>query len=335
MHRTRIDLARIAELDNLARAAWLAGRGKGRRGEVAGFFTDLEGHLRRLADGILDGSRPLGVFRAFTVWDPKRRLIHAPCFEDRVLHHALFAHAGPVLERTLVPSCFACRPGKGPLAAVQHAQAALRRYPWYVKIDVRGYFDSIDQQRLLGLLARRFKGAGLLALFARILAGYATAPGKGLPIGTLASQHFANFYLDGLDRLLLERLGARAHVRYMDDCLWWCDSREQARATLREVLAYAADPCLLTIKASAQINRSSHGVGFLGHRILPGSLRLSRRRRRRFVARRAHWEQAYAAGRLDALGLQRAWAAVYSIVATADSQGWRRLALARHPPLDA
>ena len=141
MRRTRIELPDIADLGNLAQAAYLAGRGKRQRPEVAAFFADLERSLGRLAEGILAGTRPLGLYRPFPVWDPKRRLIHAPCFEDRVLHHALFAHAGPVLERAMVDSCFACRPGKGPLAAVRRAQSALRCLRWYAKVDVRGYLD--------------------------------------------------------------------------------------------------------------------------------------------------------------------------------------------------
>jgi RNA-directed DNA polymerase len=93
MQRTRIDLGAVADLNNLARAAYLAGRGKRRTPEAAAFFADCEGNLNRLAAGILDGTRPLGVYHPFTVWDPKRRTIHAPCFADRVLHHAVFALA--------------------------------------------------------------------------------------------------------------------------------------------------------------------------------------------------------------------------------------------------
>jgi len=335
MRRARIELGAIADLDNLARAAFAAGRGKRSRPEAMAFFADLEASLARLAEGILAGTRPIGRYRAFTVWDPKRRIIHAPCFEDRVLHHALFAHAGPVLERGMVDSSFACRVGKGPLAAVHRAQSALRRWPWYVKVDVQGYFDGIDHGRLLALLARRFKGAPLLALFERILGTYCTAPGKGLPIGTLASQYFANAYLDGLDRLILEQLGARDHARYMDDSVWWCDSRGHARESLECVRSFCAQECQVTIKPGARIDRSAHGLSFLGYRILPGTLRLSRRRRRRYTGRRLHWERVYARGELDAAGLQRAYAAVHAITVHADSKGWRRVSLAIHPQVEA
>ena len=331
MRRTAIDLAAVADHANLARAAWLAGRGKRERPEVATFFASLEGNLARLGVGILDGSRPLGRYRAFQVCDPKPRTIHAPCFEDRVLHHALFAHLGPVLERAMVDSAYACRAGKGPLAAVHHAQRAGRAWPWFVQVDVAGYFDHIDHQRLLALLARRVKGAGVMDLIARIIATYRTAPGRGLPIGTLASQYFANLYLDPLDRFIREGLGACDHVRYMDDTVWWSPSRTRARADLRQVRAFAAEHCGLQIKPRAVVGRPTHGLAFLGYRVLPGCLRLSRRRRRSYADRRAHWEAAHGAGRIDALTLQQAMAAVHGITTGADALGWRRRQLALRP----
>ncbi len=334
MRRTRIELDQIADLHNLAESAYAAGKGKRQRPEVAAFFADWEGSLERLQDGVLSGTLPRGCYRAFSVRDPKCRLIHAPCFEDRVFHHALFAYAGPVLERAMVDTSFACRAGKGPLAAVQRAQSAMRRWPWYVKVDVRGYFDSIDHARLLDLLARRFKGAPVLMLFERVLATYCTRSGKGLPIGTLASQYFANYYLDALDRLILEQLGARDHVRYMDDSVWWCDDREQAKEMLRRVSTFAREVCLVEIKETAQINHSRHGLSFLGYRILPGTLRLSRRRRRSYTRLRQHWEHAYLAGRVDTQGLQSGYASVHAITQHADARGWRGLNLALCPSLD-
>jgi RNA-directed DNA polymerase len=175
----------------------------------------------------------------------------------------------------------------------------------------------------------------LLALFERIVGTYCTAPDKGLPIGTLASQYFANSYLDGLDRLLLERLGVLAHARYMDDCVWWCRDAAHARETLSAARDFAQDVCLLEVKETARIDRSERGLAFLGFRVLPGTLRLSQRRRRSYLKRRRHWEREYREGRIDSNGLQRGYAAVHAIVAQADSRGWRAQSLARDPPLDA
>lgn len=231
----------------------------------------------------------------------------------------------------MTDTSYACRPGKGTLAAVRAVQAALQRFPWYVKVDVSGYFEHIDHARLFDVLDRRFKGAEFMDLLRRIVAGHETAPGKGLPIGSLTSQYFANYYLDGLDRLLLETLGARAEVRYMDDILWWCDSREQARETLAAVGDWLGQERLLRLKEFSQINRSCHGVGFCGYRVSPGVLRLSARRRKRYRERRAAWETAWREGQIDTLTLQRGYDAARAITLHADGRNWRRNELARHP----
>jgi retron-type reverse transcriptase len=331
MHRTRIDLAVVADYDNLAEAALKAARGKRIQPEVRGFFARFDANIARLADAIRTGSIPFGGYRCFKVYDPKPRLIHAPTFPDRVIHHALMNRMASTFERTEVDSSYACRPGKGVLAAAHAAQRAMRRYPWYVKIDIQGYFNHIDHAILLGLLARRFKGQDGLALLRRILDSYHTLPGKGLPIGTLTSQHFANFYLDGLDRFLLEDLGVKAHVRYMDDILWWCESKQAAKVQLSAVCEFAKVQRYLTVKPNPQINRSGRGVTFCGFRILPGALRLSRRRRQCYQRGRNKWELAWMRGELSPLDLQAAYAAIHSIVAHGDSGGWRREQLLRFP----
>jgi len=331
VRRVRIELAEIAAIPNLMEATARAARGKRERPVVRAFLDRLEDHLAALAQDIVTGRAPRGEYRRFRIRDPKPRTIHAACFADRVLHHAVMLPAGPVLERAMAATSYACRPGKGTLAAVRAAQAALQRFPWYVKVDVSGYFEHIDHARLFDLLNRRFKGAGFMGLLRRIVAGHESTLGKGLPIGSLTSQHFANYYLDGLDRLLLEKLGAHAEVRYMDDVLWWCDSREQARETLAAVGEWLGRERLLRLKDPSQINRSRHGVGFCGYRISSGALRLSVRRRQRYRERRAVWEAAWGEGRIDALTLQRGYDAVCAITLHADSRNWRRNELARHP----
>ncbi len=333
MKRSKIDLEDIAAFRNLADAAHKAARGKRTRPDVQAFFKRFDDNINEQAHAILVGQMPKGIFKRFIIHDPKKRLIHAACFEDRIFHHAVMNQAGPVLERAMTPTTYACRPGKGVHAAAQHVQTGIRRFPWYGKIDILGYFDTIDHQIMLALLARRFKGNDFLDTLQRIIDSYATAPGKGLPIGSLTSQHFANYYLDGLDRYILEQGAVRAHVRYMDDIIWWCDTKADAQSTLALVREYAAEKRLLNIKDSVQINRSSHGVTYCGYRILPGDMRLTRRRRRQYQVRRKAWEAAYLSGVIDERKLQNAYAAVHGVTAHADSLAWRKENLRRHPSI--
>jgi RNA-directed DNA polymerase len=200
MKRLHISLADIAAYDNLVLAVWKAAQGKRTRPEVAHFLAHLDSNLQQLASDIIEGNAPYGRYRQFYIHDPKLRLIHAACFEDRVLQHALMNLAEPVFERTLASSSYACRPNKGVHKAVYQVQKNLQCLPWYVKVDIHHYFPSIDHNILIEILAKRFKGREILDLLKRIIDSYEAQPGKGLPIGSLTSQHFANYYLDGADR---------------------------------------------------------------------------------------------------------------------------------------
>lgn len=330
MRRTRIEIMDIAERSNLALASWKAARGKRSRPEVAKFLDQLDAELDRLAEELLSGRAPRGEYRSFYITDPKRRLIHAACFPDRVLHHAILNLAEATFERSLVDSSFACRPGRGVHAAIRHGQGLLRRWPWYVKVDVEGYFPAIGHERLLALLARRFKGADFLALLERIVRACPAGPGRGLPIGALTSQHFANLYLDGADRFLLAHPRVCGHLRYMDDILWMCESREAARRSLEQFAEWLGEERGVRLKPETQINRSVHGVSYCGIRILPGSLRLSARKRMRYVKGRAAWERAWAEGGIEAAALQQGFDAVLATTLHADARNWRAAELILH-----
>lgn len=331
MKRLRIELAEVAAYPNLCLAAWKAARGKRGRADVAAFLGDLDGRLERLGRDIVRAAVPYGGGREFFIHDPKRRLIHAACFEDRVLHHAIMNLAEPVFERALIPASFACRPGKGVHAAVREVQRDLRRFPWFVKVDIAGYFPAIDHRLLFALLCRRFKGEGFLALLWRIIDAYHPQAGKGLPIGALTSQHFANHYLDGVDRWLLAQADVGTAVRYMDDIVWWCPNQAAARRTLAGLGVYLHAERALRLKPESQINRSARGLSYCGFRVSPGAVRLTARKQRRVRELRERWEQAWEAGLIGERELQRAYDAVHAITLHADSRGWRRKHLQIHP----
>lgn len=335
MRRTLIRLEDVADLGNLSHAFWLAARGLRHRADVVAFAADLDANLARLAKQILGGNEVHDDFHRFTVHDPKLRVIHAPSLTMRVLHHALMRQLDPRLEASLVADTFACRVGKGSLAAVRRAQQHLRRFPWHVKVDVRRYFDSIDHAVLLEVLRRRFKGEAVLHLCGRIIAGYQTAPGKGLPIGALTSQHFANAYLGEFDRYLQQDLRVAGMVRYMDDVVWWCDSRVAARTSLAQARQFLAERLQLQLKSSAQVHASVQGLTVCGFRIRRGALLLSRRRRQRYALARRKWELAWRAGQIDAGELQRGVNAALAITAHAQALIWRQEQLRRVPPVDA
>jgi len=184
---------------------------------------------------------------------------------------------------------------------------------------------------LLSLLARRFKNAGLLELMDRIIRAHEVGPGQGLPIGGLPSQHFANFYLGGLDRFLFEVCRVRGMVRYMDDVVWWGDDRSAVRDVLARSTAFLAEDLGLAVKAPVRVARSCDGLSFCGFRILPRRLLLSRRCRRRYRELRAQAERAFLNGRIDSLQLQAALASALAVTSHADATAWRQEELRRRP----
>ncbi|PWC95998.1 RNA-directed DNA polymerase [Azospirillum sp. TSO5] len=304
MKRSALGLDEVADWHNLAAAFRRAALGKGRRDEVRCFQAALPAELASLRADILNGSATVGRTRVFHIRNPKPRTIRAPVFREQILHHALIGVIRPVLDRGLIDDSFACRVGKGALAAVRRAQHHAERFPCFAQIDIRNCFASIDQAILRRLLARRFKGAASLDLMGLIIDAHLAAPGKGLPIGALTWQHFANFYLNGIDRRL-ERCRMRGLVRYMDDLVWWGDDKAAVRHGLAEVRAFALGELGLTVKDTARVGRSRDGLTLCGYRVLPGRLLLSRRGRRRYAVARRLWEAAFATGRIDATGVLR------------------------------
>jgi hypothetical protein len=333
MKRVQIDLEHVASLANLAHAFWRASRGSPRAREVQHWRDHLETELSSLRGDILAGTLMLGDSRVFQIHDPKLRTIRAPSFRERVLHHAVMNRVGPVLDRALVDDTFACRVGKGAHAAVRRTQVHLRRYPIYVQIDIRSYFASIRHDHLLTLLARRLKGPGLLQLFAAILHAHEDSPDRGLPIGALTSQHFANFYLNSLDRYLLEEVGAMGMVRYMDDVIWWCPGWDHARESLSKFTQFLATSLSLDLKPSfTRMGQSQAGLRFCGFQVYPGILHLSPRRRQRYARARRRWESAYALGLMDAQALQAGYSSALAITAQAQARGFLRRQLRLVPP---
>jgi len=327
--RTRIELEQVADLHNLTSAAWRAARGKGKRPEVAAFMTSLLDRLHELRDEILEERLELQPPHVFHIRDPKPRVIRAPRFRERVLHHALMSLVGPVLERTLIDDTYACRCGKGTAAAVCRAQQHVRRFDWYVKMDVRQYFASVRHDIIKQLLRRRIRGDATLRLIDQLIDFHTDQPGRGLPIGALSSQNFANFYLNGLDRAILSDTGSRGYVRYMDDFLVWCDTRQHASRLASLATDFVQTQLSLELHEPIQMNRSSLGVTYCGFRIHAGTIQLARSRRQRFVSGLDCWEKRYRLGLVSVGELQSAVDALLGMTTPADAQGWLAAQMSR------
>lgn len=272
----------IAEPENLRLAFWKARKGKGGKAEVEAFRRELDRHVGEMRSELLNESVRWGGYHRFQVYDPKERTICAAPFRDRVLHHAVINITEPVFERYQISDSYACRTGRGLHACLERARLYTGKYPWFLKLDVRKYFDSISQSVLLGQLDRRFKDARVMRLFEGLLASYETTPGCGIPIGNLTSQYFANQYLAPMDHLIKEEFRIPGYIRYMDDFVLWHPDREQLKRVERQLRDYCREALALELKPP-NLNRTAHGISMLGYRVFPGRVRLMRRSRNRYA----------------------------------------------------
>ncbi|MBF0623694.1 MAG: group II intron reverse transcriptase domain-containing protein [Magnetococcales bacterium] len=275
----------IVDFGNLLSAAKRARQGCGWGVETSRFFFHLEPELLELREQLTQGTYQPGAYRFFEVRDPKRRTIAVAPFRDRVVHHAVVAVLEPVYERMFIHDSYATRKGKGTHAAIERAQRFLRRWPCYLKMDVEKFFDSVNHDTLLNLLARKLDDPALLSLLERIIRN-SSLPGIGLPIGNLTSQFLANVYLDPFDHLIKDRWGVPGYVRYMDDWVIFGDEPENLRPLIPAIEQFLADHLGLRPKPDGtRLNRAQHGLGFLGVRIFPGYIRQIRASRQRGLRR--------------------------------------------------
>jgi hypothetical protein len=313
----------ILDRENLRLAFFKACRGKRGRPEVYRFAAELDLRLDNMAAQLSQGTFPVGRCFQFVIHDPKERIITAPCFPERVLHHAIMNVCEPFLERWLIDDTYACRVGRGRLAALRRAQQFARKYPYFLKLDIRKYLDSIGHERLLERLARRFKDRHFLDLLGRIVRAFRGGIGRGLPIGSLTSQHLANFYLGWFDRHVKEHLRLPAYVRYMDDMVLWAPAAGPLKQTLPLCQEFLRGELGLECRASPHLNRTAHGVDFLGCRIYHSHLIMNRPSRVRYRRKLLQLEALFEGGKISSLELQQRATALTAFTLTAEVSTWR------------
>lgn len=218
---------------------------------------------------------------------------------------------------------------KGSHAAIQRAQKFSNTYEWFLKLDIRKYFDSIDHKILLKLLARKFKDDKLIDLFHVLINSYHVQPGKGIPIGNLTSQHFANYYLCHFDHWIKEHCKVKAYVRYMDDFLIFKESPLALKQDLLNIKKYLADELTLEIKPAIQLNRSRKGIPFLGYRIFPQKVLLQPQAKKRFIKKWRRYESEYLLGNLTDNELATRVTALTEYLKHADSKNYRKHVIKR------
>lgn len=292
----------VVAFDALLAAAREAARGKRYTQSAAAFLAAREEELINLHNHLQHGTWQPSPPREFVVREPKLRLIQAPVFADRVVHHAVYRVVNPLFERKFIQDSFACRLGKGHLAAAQRVQQLLRQARrnwgrvWVLKADISRFFASINHDIVLAEFARTVGDPRLRDLVGRIVRG-GGADGSGLPVGALTSQLLANVLLNRLDHYAKDGLGYRCYVRYMDDVVVLLPDKASASEAML-LLGEQVNALGLSLNPKTAVHPASRGIDFCGYRIwathlLPRKRNIKRARRQfRKLARR------YAEGRI-------------------------------------
>jgi Reverse transcriptase (RNA-dependent DNA polymerase) len=291
-----VTFPRLVSWENLF-LAWLkASQGKRQKAEIALFEYHLEENLLSLqADLLAQRWKPSG-YRSFFIHDPKRRLISAAPFPDRVVHHALCNIIEPIFEKSFVQDSYANRNGKGNHRALDAVQKYASRFPYVMSLDVNKFFPGIDHQVLYQLLTRKISDQAILHLIHQILesgvgvlereADNAPFPGdslidkmrpKGLPIGNLTSQFWANVYMNPLDHFIKRTLQCKAYVRFVDDLLLFAGDKRTLWLWKQELTEYLVS-MRLHFHEGAHPRPVSEGFGFLGFQIFSDRKRLKKRK---------------------------------------------------------
>ncbi len=319
-------------LTELLKLSQRAARGKRQRADVARWLRDPVPELESLSRELLTGSYQPGNPERFVIHEPKRRVISALPFRDRIVQHYLIAHTQPALERWFAPQSHACRVGHGSHRALRRAIELHRIHPWVLRLDIRKFFPSIDHEVLWTLLRPRCPKA-LCWLTQRILSASGHVepvsfhfpgddlwtPGQrphGLPVGNLTSQVWANAMLTPVDHLLGSHLGLPHFVRYSDDLLVYGHDRGRLRDALAVIRGRCDELRLRLHPDKCRLHRTAEPVGFLGfvleRRAASVRVRLRAENPRRFRRRMREARRLLEAGAIEPEQLLcqvRAWLA--------------------------
>lgn len=305
----------IIDFENLLLAARRAQKGKRLQASVLGFNYHLETELLKLQEELtLQTYRP-GGYTTFEIYDPKCRLISAAPYRDRVIHHALCNIIQPIFERTFIDDSYANRLGYGTHKALRRFTHWARTSRYVLQCDIQKYFPSIDLEILKTLIRRKIQCPETLWLIDVIIDHsneqipvHELFPGddlftilerrRGLPIGNLTSQFFANVYLNGFDHFVKEQLKVKKYLRYVDDFALLSDDPAflaDARLALED---YLAGLRLKIHPIKSQLFETRHGANFLGFRVLSDRIRVRKENLRRGKRRLKQLQADYGSAKI-------------------------------------
>lgn len=322
MKKFNITYEQIADYNNIYTAYLDARKNKSERNEIMRFSLDLDANLNSLYKELQEGTYKAGRYRILYIHVPKKRLIMALQFRDRVLQWAIYRLLNPLYEKTYIKDSYACIKNRGREKAAERLQYWLRqteRKPkqyYYLKLDISKFFYRVDHEILLDILRRKIKDERLIELFNKIINSEKRAFGlplgvdpceidpremlfdKGMPIGNLTSQMFANIYMNELDQYLKHELHLKYVIRYADDCIILHDDKAELRQVLERVKTFLLEKLKLNLNNKTVIRPTTCNVDFVGYVINKDEIRLRSATVKRMRYRIKYIVKAYERGEM-------------------------------------
>lgn len=311
----------ICSYENLHQAYINARKCKRFRDEVLRFTNNLEENLLDIQTELQNHTYKVGKYREFYIHEPKKRLIMSLPFKDRVVQWAIYQVLNPVFQKTFITDSFACIVGRGTHKAVERLSYWLhqvdrkpQRY-YYLKLDITKYFYRVDHGVLLGILEKKIKDNELMWLLRTIVDSEDTSfglpidksleevtdrlPDKGMPIGNLTSQMFANIYLNELDQLVKRQLRVKYYIRYMDDVIILSNDKKQLHQYKDIIQEFLENELKLNLNRKTAIRPISLGIEFVGYRLWPTHIKLKKPTALKMKRRLKQIQDDYAEGKID------------------------------------
>ena len=337
----------ICSFEWLLKAHTNARKGKRYRFEVLSFTNELEDYLLKIQEMLLAGTYELGPYRKKWVYIPKKRLVMALPYMDRIVQWAIYQYINPIYDKTFIEDSYACRKGKGSHKAASKLQYWLRkadRSPgrwYYLKLDISKYFYRVNHKKLIEILGRRIKDEGLMHCISNIVNSliepFGLPRGKGptevspeewlydvgMPIGNLTSQLFANIYLNELDQYCKHELKIRRYIRYMDDIIILASDKKILKHYKERIEYFLNEVLFLDLNRKTAIRPISKGIEFVGLKIWPTKKKLRKSTVRRMKREVRKISADYFSGVMDKCAFDRRVASLKGLLVHAETMGLR------------
>lgn len=283
MQSLRVRLDDKLTWDALYAAHRRSSKSKGLRSEVMNFNLRECENLTKILWSLRDETYQPSNYRRFMVYDPKKRLVLALPYWDRIIHQWLIEEfIKPYYIPRFINDSFACIPERGTHAAADKIESYMRtmysRYGsnyYIIKMDISKFFNNIDPDILFGILSRSITDPKLLRLIHRVI--FDGDDHEGIPIGNYVSQYFANIYLNELDQFCKRQLHIEFYVRYMDDFIALAPTKPEARYIYEQANDFIVSRLNLKMNPKSRYYPAWQGLDFVGYRLF-GCYRLLRKR---------------------------------------------------------